>query len=197
MISAYKKILDNVVSKSDARPVLKGVHYANGDAAATDSHQLVLFKNVVEDPDLNVTIDLSTYLPINRDYPEISRIIPTDHTTQVVFHDPSELGGLVDYLKAGKKQVVDLDVKDSSIALKVQENAGMTYTQTVDWNGKALKISFNPSYLYNALAYLDRLNKEQPVSYSGDITINFTSEFRPFTVEYGNMVYVVTPMRNF
>lgn len=197
MINSYKKILDNVVSKSEARPVLKGVHYENGDVVATDSHQLVLFKNVVEDTDLNVTIDLSTYLPIDRDYPETSRIIPTQHTTQVVFHDPSELAGVVDYLKASKKQTVDLDIKDSEIALKLHENAGMTYNQKVDWSGEALKISFNPSYLYNALAYLDRLNKEQPVSYSGGIIINFTSEFRPFTVEYGNMVYVVTPMRNF
>lgn len=197
MISAYKKILDNVVSKSDARPVLKGVHYEKGDMVATDSHQLVLFKNVVEDTDINVTIDLSTYLPINRDYPETSRIIPTDHTTQLAFHNLSELGGLVDYLKAGKKQVVDLDIKDSEIALKLHENAGMTYHQAVDWSGEALQISFNPSYLYNALGHLDRLNKEQPGSYSGDIVINFSSELRPFTVEYGNMVYVVTPMRNF
>ena len=197
MISAYKKILDNVVSKSDARPVLKGVHYANGDAVATDSHQLVLFKSVVEDPDLNVTIDLSTYLPIDRDYPETSRIIPTTQDTQVIFHDPSELAGVVDYLKACKKQVVDLDIKDSSLSLKLQDNAGMTYNQKADWSGKALQISFNPSYLYNALAHLDRLNKEQPGSYSGDITINFTSDTRPFTVEFGNMVYVVTPVRNF
>ena len=197
MINAYKKILDNVVSKSEARPVLKGVHYANGNAEATDSHQLVLFKNVVEDTDLNVTIDLSTYLPINREYPETSRIIPTKHTTQVVFHDPSEIGGMVDYLKASKKQTIDMDIQDSEIALKLQDNAGMTYNQRADLNGEALKISFNPSYLYNALAHLDRLNKDQPGSYSGDITINFTSELRPFTVEYGNMVYVVTPMRNF
>ena len=197
MISAYKKILDNIVSKSDARPVLKGVHYEKGNAVATDSHQLVLFKNVVEDTALNVTIDLSTYLPINRDYPETSRIIPTDHTTQLIFHDTSELGGLVDYLKACKKQTVDLDIKDSGLSLQLRENAGMRYNQGTDWNGEALKISFNPSYLYNALAYLDRLNKEQPESYSGDIVINFSSELRPFTVEFGNMIYVVTPMRNF
>ena len=197
MISAYKKMLDNVVSKSEARPVLKGVHYENGDAVATDSHQLVLFKNVVEDTDLNVTIDLSTYLPIDREYPETSRIIPTKHTTQVVFHDPSELGGMVDYLKASKKQTVDMDIQDSRLSLKLQDNAGMTYNQKADLSGEALKISFNPSYLYNALAYLDRLNKEQPGSYSGDIVINFTSDTRPFTVEFGNMVYVVTPVRNF
>ena len=197
MISAYKKILDNVVLKSDARPVLKGVHYANGNAVATDSHQLVLFKNVVENTDLNVTIDLSTYLPINREYPETSRIIPTDHTTQLAFHNLSEIGGIVDYLKACKKQTVDLDIKDSGFSLKVQENAGMRYNQKADWSGESLQISFNPSYLYNALAHLDRLNKEQPGSYSGDIVINFSTEIRPFTVEYGNMIYVVTPMRNF
>ena len=197
MINAYKKILDNVVLKSDSRPVLKGVHYEKGDAVATDSRQLVLFKNVVDDPDLNVTIDLSTYLPINIDYPETDRIIPMDHTTQIAYHNLSELDGLIDYLKACKKYTVDLDIQDSGLSLKLQDNAGMTYNQKADWSGEALKISFNPSYLYNALAYLDRLNKEQPGSYSGDVTINFSSELRPFTVEFGNMIYVVTPIRNF
>jgi len=197
MISAYKKILDNVVSKSDSRPVLKGVHYEKGNMVATDSHQLVLFRDVLEDTELNTTIDLSTYLPINRDYPETDRIIPTTHTTQLAFHNLSELAGLVNYLKASKKQVVDLNIKDSGIALKLHDSAGMTYTQTVDWSGKALQISFNPGYLYNALAYLDRLYKGQPSDYDGDIVINFGSELRPFTVEYGKMVYVVTPVRTY
>jgi DNA polymerase III sliding clamp (beta) subunit (PCNA family) len=197
MISAYKKILDNVVSKNDSRPVLKGVHYENGSMVATDSHQLVLFKDVVEDTKLNVTIDLSTYLPINRDYPEIDRIIPTTHTTQLAFHNLSEISGIVDYLKAGKKQTVDMDIQDSGLSLKLHDNAGMTYDQKAEWSGEALQISFNPSYLYNALAYLDRLYKEQPSDYDGDVTINFTSELRPFTVEFGKMVYVVTPVRNY
>jgi len=197
MISAYKKILDHVVSKKDSRPLLKGVHYENGNMVATDSHQLVLFKDVVEDTKLNVTIDLSTYLPINREYPETDRIIPTEHATQLTFYNLSELDGLVNYLKASKKQVVDMDIKDSGVALKLQVDSGMSYTQNVDWSGEDLQISFNPSYLYNALAYLDRLNKEQQGAYNGDVVINLISELRPFTVEYGKMVYVVTPVRNF
>ena len=196
MISAYKKILDGVVSKKESRPVLKGVHYENGNMVATDSHQLVLFKDVTEDKELNVTIDLSTYLPINMNYPETERLIPTEHTTQLVFHNLDEIKGLVDYLKAGKKQLVDMTIKDQGFTLKLQDNPYMTYNQEVEWNGDELEISYNPSYLYNALAYLDRLAKEQPIEYTGDILISFNGDLRPFTVVFGNMTYLVTPVRN-
>lgn len=197
MLSAYKKILDNVVSKSDSRPVLKGVHYENGNMVATDSHQLVLFKDMVEDTKLNVTIDLSTYLPINENYPETDRIIPTVWDTQIIFHSLDELDGLVNYLKACKKQVVTMDIKDSSVSLKLQASVGMTYTHEVEWSGDSLQISFNASYLYNATAYLGRLSKEQPGAYSGDITFNFGSATRPFVMEYGRMTYVISPVRNY
>lgn len=197
MISAYKKILENVVSKKESRPVLKGVHYENGNMVATDSHQLVLFKDVVEDTNLNVTIDLSNYLPINMDYPETDRLIPMKHTTQLVFHHLSDIKGLVDYLKASKKQFVDMTIKDSGFTLKLQDNPYMTYKQKVEWNGDDLEISYNPSFLYNALAYLDRLAKEQPGEYTGDVVINFNGSLRPFTVEFGKMIYLVTPVRNF
>lgn len=73
----------------------------------------------------------------------------------------------------------------------------MRYSQAVDWEGKDLELNFNASYLYNALAYLDRLHHDWPSRFDGDITINFTSPLRPFTVEYGKMVYVVTPVRTY
>ena len=196
MISAYKKILENVVSKLDSRPVLKGVHYEKGNIVATDSHQLVKFSGINEDTEMTATIDLSTYLPITEsNYPETDRIIPTDHTTQLIFHDPSELTGLVSYLKACKKQVVTLSINTEGLLLKEKDNAGMSYSQAVDWEGEELELNFTASYLYNALAYLDRLHHECFSKFDGDITINFTSPLRPFTVEYGKMVYVVTPVR--
>lgn len=197
MINAYKKILDGVVLKKDSRPVLKGVHYENGNMVATDSHQLVLFKDVVDDTKLNVTIDLSTYLPINMDYPETDRLIPTEHTTQLVFHDLNELSSLVEYLKASKKAIVDMTIKEQGVSIKVKDNPYMTYNQEAGFNGDELDISFNANYLYNALAYLDRLAKEQPVEYTGDVTINFDGKLRPFTIEFGKMTYLICPVRKF
>ena len=197
MISAYKKILEGVVSKDESRPVLKGVHYENGNMAATDSHQLVLFKDVVDDTKLNVTIDLSTYLPIDMNYPEVDRLIPTEQTTQLVFHGLNDLNGLVTYLKAGKKALVDMTIKGTGVNIKVKDNPYMTYNQEVEWNGDELDISFNANYLYNALAYLDRLTKDQPGDYTGNVTINFDGKLRPFTVEFGKMVYLICPVRNF
>lgn len=196
MISAYKKILDGVVSKKDSRPILKGVHYQNGNMVATDSHQLVLFKDVVEDKNLNVTIDLSTYLPIDMTYPETDRLIPTEHTTQLVFPHLNDIKGLVDYLKARNKQTVAMTINDQGLTLRLKENPYMVYNQEVEWNGEELDISYNANYLYNALAYLDRLAKEQPVEYTGDILISFNGNLQPFTVVFGNMTYLVTPVRN-
>lgn len=197
MLSAYKKILDGVVSKKDSRPVLKGVHYQNGNMVATDSHQLVLFKDVVEDKNLNVTIDLSNYLPIDISYPETDRLIPTENTTQLVFHNLSDINGLVEYLKASKKQLVDMTIKDQGFTIKLQDNSYMVYNQEVEFNGDELEISFNANYLYNALAYLGRLAKDQPGDYTGDVTINFDGKLRPFTIEFGKMTYLICPVRNF
>lgn len=198
MISAYKKILDGVVDKTDARPILKGVHYQNGNMVATDSHQLVRFENVLDEMngnDLNLTIDFSTYLPIEGNYPETDRLFPTENTTRINLHDINELPGLINYLKAGKKQVVVMQVKDSGVMLKLQADPGMTYGQSVDWDGEALKVMFYANYLYNALAYLDRLHKEYPLEYHGDVTINFNGELRPFTIVYGKMTYLICPVR--
>ena len=197
MISAYKKILDGVVAKSDSRPVLKGVHYQNGNVVATDSHQLVLFKDVTDNKELDVTIDLSTYLPIDGNYPDTDRLIPTDNTTQLTFHNVDELTGVVNYLKAAKKQLIDMDIKDNGLSMELHDAPGMSYNQEVEWNGDSLDIRFNASYLYNALSYLDRLHKGEPGNYNGDITIHFNGQLRPFTIEYGKMVYLVCPVRNF
>lgn len=197
MISAYKKILDGVVAKKESRPILKGVHYQNGNAVATDSHQLVLFKDVTENKDLNVTVDLSTYLPIDGNYPDTDRLIPLDNTTQLTFHSVDELAGVVDYLKAAKKQIVDMTILNDRFSLRLHDNPAMAYSQEVDQNGDTLDVSFAANYLYNALAYLERLHKEDPVNYDGDITINFNGKLRPFTIEYGKMTYLICPVRNF
>lgn len=197
MLSAYKKILDNVVSKKESRPVLKGVHYENGNAVATDSHQLVLFKDVVEDKELNATIDLSTYLPIYDRYPDTDHLIPVDHTTQLIFHDLDELTELVSYLKSAKKNIVDLDINGAGFGLELHDDREVNYIQEANWDGEILTVRFNANYLYNALAYLDRLHKDQPLEYSGDVTINFNGELRPFTVEYGKMTYLICPVRVF
>ena len=197
MLSAYKKILDGVVFKKDSRPILKGVHYQNGNAVATDSHQLVLFKDVVDDKDLNTTIDISTYLPINGNYPETDRLIPTENTTCVVFHDVTELTGLVNYLKASKKQIIDMTIKDNGVSMGLHDAPGMNYKQETEWDGDDLKVSFFANYLYNALAYLERLHKENPSNYDGDIKLNFNGELRPFTIIYGKMTYLICPVRNY
>lgn len=197
MISAYKKVLDGVVSKKDSRPILKGVHYQNGNAVATDSHQLVLFKDVTDNKDLNVTIDLSNYLPIDGKYPETERLIPTENTTQLTFHNVDELTGLVNYLKASKKQLVDMTITGSGVSMELHDAPGINYKQETEWNGDDLKVSFSANYLYNALAYLDRLHKGDPANYDGDITFNFNGELRPFTIEYGKMTYLICPVRNF
>lgn len=195
MLNAYKKILDNVVSKEDSRPILKGVHYENGNVVATNSHQLVLFRDAIEDTSLNATIDLSTYLPIDEKYPDTERIIPADHATQLVFHNLTDLDGLVTYLKNAKKQVVIMEIVGSAITLKWQNNTSMAYTQVVDQDGANLEINFNAGYLYNAFAHLGRLHKENPLSYDGNVKVNFNGKYNPFTVEFGKMTYLICPVK--
>lgn len=198
MISAYKKILDGVVDKTGSRPILKGVHYQNGNMVATDSHQLVRFENVLDemnDNDLNITIDLSTYLPIEGNYPDTDRLIPTDYTTQLTFHTLEEITGLLSFLKAYKKQVVIMVLKGSGVSLALQDDLDTSYNQPGEYDGELMEIRFYAHYAYNALAYLARLHKEHPLEYHGDVTVNFNGELRPFTIVYGKMTYLICPVR--
>ena len=102
--SATSKILKSVISKEGNRPILECVRYANGDAIATDSHQLVRFNNVFENKDFEATINILSLLPSNQKYPDATRVIPKEFNLSASF-STDIVKDLVKFLKVVKKKL--------------------------------------------------------------------------------------------
>ncbi len=208
--SVIKKMLEAAAAKKNYRPVLKCVHYENGNAIATDSHRLVKFNNINSNKDFTANIDASTLLPCSDKYPRTDFLIPSVDDSQVkIALDVNTIDVLVNFLKVNRKAVVTFDISnkdDINITNKMGEKLRIE-TKNVDYNlgdqfdGKSILL--NASYLYESLRYITKLGKElfnvtsennlQQVDYSDDITITFNGHLRPMLITFLNMQYMICP----
>lgn len=195
--SATSKILKSVIAKEGIRPILECVHYANGDAVATDSHQLVRFNNVFENKDFEATINILSVLPSSLKYPDVTRVIPKEFNLSASF-STDIVKDLVKFLKVVKKEVIIMNLTNAnSIDISVQ-NSGMkysipTYTKVSDPSNAPKQVALAAQYLLHALQYIPDLIRENKAA--GDIVIEFTKELQPLKLTFDNMEFVISPTR--
>ena len=195
--TATSKILKSVVSKEGTYPSLECVHYANGSAVATDSHQLVRFNNVFENKDFEATINMFSLLPSSQKYPDISRVIPKDFNLLTSF-STDIVKDLVKFLKVVKKEVIIMDLMNAnSINISV-EDSGMKYSipvynRTSNPGNVPETVAISAQYLLHALQYIPDMMKDDKAT--GDIEIGFTKQLQPLKLTFGNMEFIITPVR--
>lgn len=192
--TAYKKLLESAVSKQDSRPILKCIHYYHGNAYATDSHQLVKI-NYSKDSKEDILINTETGLPSFNKYPEVDNLFPTNNqiiTTTIV--DYSNATSLLVYLKANKKEVLQLKVSDNKITINSKSNIATT-VNLKGFTGADLVITIDALYLYNIFNAIASLGKQY--SLKDDIKINFSGKNSPVYIQYPTIKFIATPMRTF
>ena len=132
-------------------------------------------------------------------YPDTSRLIPKESSTEMEFEAPEllasiERASLLSH--AGRNNVVKLTINaankqaiisgDSPEVGNVEEEV-----VTKDIVGEDLEISFNPDYLKDALRSFGHTS----------IKMAFTSALRPFTLvpteDQENFIQLITPVRTF
>jgi len=195
--TAYKKLLESVVSKQDSRPILKCIHYYNGNAYATDSHQLVKINYDKDNKDNkdNYLINTETGLPDYGKFPSVDNLFPTNNqiiTTAVI--DYSGVASLLVYLKANKKEVLQLKVSDGKITINSKSNM-VTTVELKEFTGEDLTITINALYLYNIFNAIASLGKQY--SLKDDIKINFLGKNYPVYIQYPTIKFLATPMRTY
>lgn len=195
--TAYKKLLESVVSKQISRPILKCIHYYKGNAYATDSHQLVKINYNKDNKDNkeDVLINTETELPEDGKYPQVDNLFPTNNqiiTTATI--DYSDAASLLVYLKAIKKEVLQLKVSDGKIEINSKSNM-VTSINLKGFTGEDLTITINALYLYNIFNAIASLGKQY--SLKEDIKINFLGKNYPVYIEYPTIKFLATPMRTF
>ncbi|MDO4668009.1 MAG: DNA polymerase III subunit beta [Streptococcus sp.] len=128
-------------------------------------------------------------------YPDTDRLIPTEFTSEVTFNTTNlrhamERARLLS--NATQNGTVKLEISSNLVSAHVNSPEVGRVNEEIDTesiSGDDLIISFNPTYLIDALKAID----------SEKITISFISSVRPFTLLPGekdeNFIQLITPVR--
>ena len=139
--------------------------------------------------------DISFYTRLlEGNYPETDRLIPTEFNSKVIFNSQNlrhamERARLLS--NATQNGTVKLEITSGVVKAHVHSPEVGKVDEEIDVElveGEDLTISFNPSYLIEALKALQ----------SEKVTIQFISAVRPFTLvpeEEENFVQLITPVR--
>ncbi|MGT2756728.1 DNA polymerase III subunit beta [Streptococcus ovuberis] len=128
-------------------------------------------------------------------YPDTDRLIPTAFTTEMTFNR-EKLRQAMERARilsnATTNGTVKLEVENSVVSAHVNSpEVGQVHEEldALTISGQDLTISFNPTYLIDALKAMDTEN----------VTISFISAVRPFTLipanDQGTFIQLITPVR--
>ena len=128
-------------------------------------------------------------------YPDTDRLIPTEFTSVLTFNT-SDLRAAMERARllsnATQNGTVKLEIADGIVSAHVNSPEVGRVNEEIDTEsvtGEDLTISFNPTYLIDALKAID----------SEKVTISFISSVRPFTLvpseDTENFIQLITPVR--
>ena len=128
-------------------------------------------------------------------YPDTDRLIPTEFTSILTFNT-SDLRAAMERARllsnATQNGTVKLEIADGIVSAHVNSPEVGRVNEEIDTEsvtGEDLTISFNPTYLIDALKAID----------SEKVTISFISSVRPFTLvpseDTENFIQLITPVR--
>lgn len=194
------KHLKRAVSDSEARPVLKCVRYGeDGSLAATDSHRLLYIKNF-HTHEKAFNQDVRTLEIVDREYPDINRLIPTKEMTKLkVTISLNVLLRVAKSLYTSNNEVINLEIGEGHVTFtnsedKIYYGEPVTIRTNARIEGESMAVSFVGKYLIEACEFLLDAKQRYAVD---DVDFYFTSPIRPafMEIEGGTYLYLITPIR--
>lgn len=145
---AHKKVVVPGKTLSEVSKILSGDMDKDVNIFFTDKHILFEFNN---------TLVVSRL--IEGEYFKIDQMLSSDYETKIKMNK-KELLDCIDratlLVKEGDKKPVIIDVKDTSMQLKMNSTVGsMDEDIDIEKEGKDLKIGFNPKFLIDALRVIE------------------------------------------
>ncbi|KRM06995.1 hypothetical protein FC89_GL000304 [Liquorilactobacillus ghanensis DSM 18630] len=197
--TGIEKGLKNVIKNvGEARPILQCAHFENGNVVATDSHQLIRFRNIAP-KDLSFNLNLTNFYFDDGNYPEIDELIPTKFATkfEININKAVELIPLLKSLPNDFINCTKMSVDNSKMILEneVLDSTNINQKLNVDienFSGEEMSIKFNSKWLVNALESIKEIKKFGNVEFKLQ-----ESMLKPFLLVYENLDYLITPMRTF
>lgn len=132
-------------------------------------------------------------------YPDAERLIPSTHQTEIIVNASSFLTAIDRaslMSRDGSNNVVQMDISENEVQLTVRGNEQGKVNEVIETKkiaGQALKISFNPDYMKDALKSFE----------GADISIQMQSSARPLLLQLetpselanNRLLQLLTPIR--
>jgi hypothetical protein len=196
MAIAYEEFMKHAakICRSEAigdRQILTGVkHLENGDAIATDSHRLYLARAIHDHRDGAVLTPEGRRLTGN--YPEVSRIIPSNDPVQQLQMDTKELMEAADAI-----YTVGSLIEGKRVPLQFCDNFIRYDSLEVNYS-RTFSVQFECSCYVNAKYFLEALKLFKAAGCS-TVSVRFYGKMRPvrLTGEDENLDVIILPVRKY
>lgn len=197
--AGIEKCLKNIIKNvSPTRPILQCAHFENGNIIATDSHQLVRFRDAVPEK-LSFNLNLTNFRFDDGIYPDTGELIPQNFATEfeISAEKAVELIPLVKALPKEFENVIKMSANEEKVILETEMLDGSNIKQKLSINvekfsGRKQSMCFKSSLLVNTLESVKELKE------FGNVKFKLQgSPLRPFLMVYKNMDYLLTQVRTF
>lgn len=179
MKKTYTKIIKSVVK---TRPLLGHVHYTNERIELTDSHVAIIeeLKTPLE-ASFDILINLDG-VPSVANYPELSRLVPTDNHNRFVIDIPM------------MEAVTKINKKEEFIKLESDGTIGGQKVGEFENLDRFDYIAFNPKYVLLLLEYAKESGQKEHITIELD-----DSAVKPAAVHFEQPetlnTFIITPIR--
>ena len=185
--------ISNVKSNA-SRPILQNVHYSHTNQAlyATDAFRLLKFNTQVSHSfNINpLTFELAN---TEKPYPEVNRLIPTNHNEVIHFDSIHITSILTKLFKLHKTSILTLDVNYDSKQIEFYDKE--TFITSIPFEGsqgnELLTFLVNAKNLSDMFTFMLDYHKENP----SINTLGFVSAIRPVTFSSLEYTYLITLVR--
>ena len=182
------------VKTNASRPTLQNVHYSQTHQAlfVTDSYRLLKFNTPVSH---SFSINPLTFELLGTDstYPEVNRLIPTNHNTVIEFDSTHITTIITKLFKLHKTAILTVDVNYDSKQIDFYDKE--TFITSIPFEGshgnELLTFNMNAKYLSDMFAFMLDYHKTEPST----ITLGFVSASKPVTFSSLEYTYLITPIR--
>lgn len=151
--NTYRHLL-NFVSKDAMRPILKGFHITyDGHVEATNGHIMLRLLHRMP-ANQECTVEPKELQEIEGDYPNVDRIIPTNHNALWKL-DPTEAPAIVKFLKSfAKNSDVLVTAKDQQLIIADVIGDTRSTFALLDQSGDEIEFRCSVAYLTHLMSFI-------------------------------------------
>ena len=177
-----KTFIKVIKSVSKTRPLLGHVHYTNNRIELTDSHVAIIeeLKTPLEDS-FDILIDLDG-VPSVANYPELTRLAPTDNHNRFVIDIPM------------MEAVAKINKKEQFIRLESDGTVGGQKVGEFENLDRFEYIAFNPKYVLLLLEYAKESGQKEHITIELDNSAVMPAVVHFVQPETFN-TFIITPIR--